>query len=45
MANQVEEWALSIIDYFIEDGETDPVIDKAERARRTLETKLKRLGR
>ncbi len=45
MGNQIDKWALGILDYYGEEGESSRVIDKAERARRQLENKIKRLGR
>jgi len=43
MEGQVSEWAESILDYFVEEGATDQVIDRAERAKRTLRSRIQRI--
>jgi hypothetical protein len=43
MANQKHEWAISVLEFFIEDQD-DKVIDKAERAKEFVERRLRELG-
>ncbi|MDB4144179.1 hypothetical protein N9733_12065, partial [Akkermansiaceae bacterium] len=48
MAKQNGLWAEAVLDYFIEDEDadaTDRVIDQADRAKRALSSRLRRLNK